>query len=48
MGAQFIYEWWPVVQPKWIKGALPLLAKSLKNFNPKLQVFKRVLDLTCK
>ena len=32
------------------KGASvpPLSAKSLKNFNPKMQAFKRVIELLCR
>ena len=31
------------------KGALaPLSAKSLKNFNPKMQAFKHVFELLCR
>ena len=30
------------------KGASALSAKSLKNFNPKMQAFKRVFELLCK
>ena len=30
------------------KASAPLSAKSLKNFNPKMQSFKRVFELLCR